>query len=191
MSPATVTAPTERQLRYLRVLAANTATSFTYPSTRAQASRQIDRLRKLEVQPSAPILERDGVDEEELFYATAVHASELSGWGSTCSWRTRPCTSPRFVNVHTAEPTELASYTVTGGQRVLRAQRVSGVLILTDDPSAPGGRSYVVEREVGWEADGALEALIADYLAQARELDEVPMASAAIRRMLGRPGGDA
>lgn len=190
MSPATVSAPTERQLRYLRVLAARTATSFAYPATRAEASRQIDRLRKLQEQPR---LERDAVEGETLVYATAVHASEVSGWGSTCSWRagSRPSKPPKLPSVSGTEPTELARYTVTAGERVLRVQLLGSHLALTDDPALPGGRSYLVEGEVESDADGALEALIADYLVQARELDHVPMADAAIRQMLEQPGADA
>lgn len=37
--------PTARQQRYLRLLAEQTGTSFTPPETRAQASREIERLR--------------------------------------------------------------------------------------------------------------------------------------------------
>jgi len=41
---ATATAPTPRQQRYLRQLAEQTGTSFTPPTTKAQASREIKRL---------------------------------------------------------------------------------------------------------------------------------------------------
>lgn len=188
MSPPTVTAPTERQLRYLRILAAKTATSFTYPHTRAEASRQIERLRKLRFEPNTPSLERDVAEEEDLVYATAAHASEVSGWGSSASWRAGSRTSqwPELPSVPMQEPTELARYAVTGEERVLHAQRVGVSMRVTDDSVLPGGPSYLVEGEVELKAPGVLEALIADYLAQARELDQVPMASAAIAQMLKR-----
>ncbi len=193
MSAPTVTAPTQRQLRYLRVLAAKTATSFTYPHSRAEASREIERLRKLEFQPHTPCLQGDVAEAEGLLYATAVHASEVSGWGSSASWRAGSRTSewPELPRVPPDEPSELARYKVTGAERVLRGQRVGGALRVTDDPAAPGGRSYLVECEVELDADGVLEALIADYLAQAGELDQVPMASEAIAQMLGRPSANA
>ncbi|MGE4428584.1 MAG: DUF3072 domain-containing protein [Solirubrobacteraceae bacterium] len=37
--------PTGKQLAYLRTLAERTGTTFTIPSTRRQASRQIDAMR--------------------------------------------------------------------------------------------------------------------------------------------------
>jgi len=39
--------PTPRQLRYLRVLAGQTGTTFTPPTSSAEASREIDRLAAL------------------------------------------------------------------------------------------------------------------------------------------------
>ena len=40
------TAPTPRQQRYLRQLAEQTGTSFTPPKTKAEASREIDSLKR-------------------------------------------------------------------------------------------------------------------------------------------------
>jgi hypothetical protein len=75
------------------------------------------------------------------------------------------------------ERVELARYTISSGERILHGQRVAGVVRITDRPAGDTGRSYLVER--GLEKDGyaALKALIADYLAQANELDDVPMAT--------------
>lgn len=74
---------------------------------------------------------------------------------------------------------ELARYTVSAGERVLFGQRVDGVVRVSDVPARAGGRAYLVER--GLEQDGscanaALQALVADYLRQARRLDAIPMA---------------
>jgi hypothetical protein len=74
---------------------------------------------------------------------------------------------------------ELARYTVSAGERVLCGQRVNGVVRVTDVPACGRGRAYLVERELeqeGSHANAALQALIADYLRQARRLDAVPMA---------------
>ena len=64
--------------------------------------------------------------------------------------------------------TELARYTVAGAERVLYGQRVDGVVRVTDRPAQPGGRSYLVERELERDGNGALDALVVDYLAQAQ-----------------------
>ena len=79
------------------------------------------------------------------------------------------------------ERVELARYTVTAGERILYGQRIDGVVRITDRPATNngGGRSYLVERELEQEGPGAyaaLQALLADYLAQASVLDRVPMA---------------
>lgn len=79
----------------------------------------------------------------------------------------------------TGERVELARYSVGGCERVLFGQRVDGVVRLTDVPVG-GGRAYLVERrleEEGSGANAALQALIADYLREARRLDAVPMAA--------------
>ena len=48
---------------------------------------------------------------------------------------------------------------------------------ITDRPASGTGRSYLVERECEQDGYSALKALVADYVEQSRELDEVPMAS--------------
>ena len=55
---------------------------------------------------------------------------------------------------------------------------------ITDNPARGRGRAYLVER--GLEQDGnlALKALVADYLALADRLREIPMASSPIERYL-------
>ena len=75
---------TARQLRYLRELAARTATTFTYPATRRQASGEIARLRTLPRQPRERQL---GGEQTAPACATAVDPSEVAGYGSTASWR--------------------------------------------------------------------------------------------------------
>jgi hypothetical protein len=74
----------------------------------------------------------------------------------------------------TNEPVELARYTVRGGERVIRGQRVLGVVRLVDDPACGEGRHYVIERELTVMAE--LDAILADYLEQARLWDVIPAA---------------
>lgn len=84
---STLAPPTPRQLSYLKALAARTASSFAYPATRADASREIERLRSLPDQPRPPRVPSDPDDPQSLTYATAVHDSEVVGYGSCASWR--------------------------------------------------------------------------------------------------------
>ena len=72
----------------------------------------------------------------------------------------------------TGEPVELARYQISSGARILRGQRILGVVRVSDVPADGGGRRYLVEREIGSMAE--LEALVADYLQQAAKWDAIP-----------------
>jgi hypothetical protein len=87
------------------------------------------------------------------------------------------------ITPHVGERVELGRYRTSSGERVLYGQRVNGVVRITDNPTG-GGRAYLVER--GLEEDGyaALNALLADYLGQAGELDGVPMATSILANYL-------
>lgn len=121
MSASTTLKPTVRQLTYLRALAARTATTFASPATRRQASREIARLRTLARQPHTPATETYR-EQERLAYATAVDASEVTGFGSSARWRhstprsskAASPTAPERVDV--AE-SELGRYTASDGER--------------------------------------------------------------------------
>jgi hypothetical protein len=71
------------------------------------------------------------------------------------------------------ERVELGRYRAAHGERVLVGQRVCGVVRVSDVPSSGRGRRYLVERELTSRAE--LEALVADYLAQARVHMDCPM----------------
>ena len=71
---------------------------------------------------------------------------------------------------------ELARYTVPVGERILYGQRVDGVVRVTDVPALGRGRAYLVERQLERDGCDAVKALVADYLQQARLLEDVPMA---------------
>ena len=84
--------------------------------------------------------------------------------------------APRSTRRRTCEPVELARYSVPCGERVLVGCRVRGEAILVDTPSGDEGHVYLVERNLDEDGNGALQALIAVYLADADEHQTVPMA---------------
>ena len=82
--------PTVRQLRHLRRLAQRTGTTFTQPTTKAEASRAIEALT---ARPFSSKVERylDGertlAERRGAHDATAVTDDEISGQGSSARWR--------------------------------------------------------------------------------------------------------
>lgn len=83
--------PSAKQLRYLKDLAQQRGESFTYPQTAAQASAEIERLkgrgrmsrtdRRRETRELSRQMAERGGD------AAAVRSSEVTGYGSTATWR--------------------------------------------------------------------------------------------------------
>jgi hypothetical protein len=171
-------------MAYLRALAAQTGTTFTPPHTRRQASCEIDRVRRLRDVRGAHI-ELPADDDDKQFYATALQAHEVSGFGSSARWRVDTPAGRRAPRQHQVGAlTELARYEVAGGERVLYGQRIDGCVKVTDRPANGAGRSYVVDRELERDGYGALKALVSDYLEQAKELDAIPMASSSLASQL-------
>ena len=134
------TKPTARQLRYLRSLAQRTGQTFTYPHTAAEASREIDRLKRArpsslaELEIEREIADAVAVGERD---AARVRADEIDGYGSSATWahhRHREPTpssdrpAPKRTTPVVGKRTELARYTVAEGERVLYGQRVDGVV---------------------------------------------------------------
>ena len=84
--------PTPRQLRYLRILAERTGTTFANPSTRGEASREIRRLKAL---PSLTASERRherrtlDADRERLQPASAIQPGGDQWLRLTCGWAKR------------------------------------------------------------------------------------------------------
>jgi hypothetical protein len=105
--------PTSRQLQFVRSLAEQTGTSFTPPKTRAQASREIERLLALkdagyvELAIRSSDVEAEPIQAEpvetELVYATGVQPGEVVGFGSNCQW------------LHSMRPVEFARSVQTDG----------------------------------------------------------------------------
>jgi hypothetical protein len=166
-----------------RVLAEQTATTFTPPTSVAQASREIDRLaaRKRERGPHRELPD----SAERPVYATAPAPDEVSGWGSSATWRSSsPARAAMGRPSGVGERTELARYRVSAGERVVYGQRINGCVRITDRPASGTGRSYLVERELERDGYSALKALVADYVEQARAFDAVPMASSILHDQL-------
>jgi hypothetical protein len=182
MTTASIEArPTPSQLRYLKLLAQRTETTFVYPTSRAQASREIERLRCLPAALRVPPTERESGEEPES-YATAVCDEEVRGRGCTASWRHKRERNQDAPECKTmlSEKVELARYHLRSGERVLCAERIQGKMCVVDMPAQPGGRRYVVERNVHPDGNAGLKALLADYVAQARDCGRVPMATSAL-----------
>ena len=82
--------PTKPQLRELRRLADRTGQSFAYPATRAEASKQLQRLAKAAKSTAAEraIDRREIVREDHpLLNAARVYDDEIEGYGSSARWR--------------------------------------------------------------------------------------------------------
>ena len=80
--------PSPKQQRYLRLLAEQTGTSFTPPRTKAEASREIERLKKLGASPRHERAEdRKAVAKTQRGGEGRVRPSEVSGYGSYARWR--------------------------------------------------------------------------------------------------------
>jgi hypothetical protein len=88
-NPVKAKGPTKRQLKYLRSLATSRGESFTYPTTTAEASHEIERL--LDRRPSSYTerrieREEDSRDEARRGDAASVRDFETTGYGSSARW---------------------------------------------------------------------------------------------------------
>ncbi len=83
--------PTAKQLQYLRDLALRCGETFAYPSTAAQASAEIERLKGRKRTGTAQRrnetrrLSRDLAERQG--DAASVRSDELQGYGSSATWR--------------------------------------------------------------------------------------------------------
>lgn len=81
--------------------------------------------------------------------------------------------APSASKTGTNDPVERGRYTVDGRERVLWAQRVEGTVCLTDaPPEGQRGRPYLIEDDLTSIAE--LDAIVADYLAQAQKHRGIP-----------------
>lgn len=96
MKPTTTTGsakkPTRKQLDYLRSLAEQTATTFTPPRYRDEASAEIDRLLNLTRSSRADRTREQRAVQRDLAErpdeAARVRRDEVSGYGSSARWAT-------------------------------------------------------------------------------------------------------
>jgi Protein of unknown function (DUF3072) len=87
--------PTHKQLAYLKSLAEQTGTTFTYPTTSAQASAEI---RRLQAQPRSSAGERTrerrdiarGLAERPDDAAALRIGRDVRGYGSSARWAHTP-----------------------------------------------------------------------------------------------------
>jgi hypothetical protein len=90
-SPQDPKRPSARQLRYIRDLANSKGETFIYPQTRAQASAEIDRLKRRRRSASSDRRRESSELSRELAAgpadAAAVRPEEISGFGSRATWR--------------------------------------------------------------------------------------------------------
>jgi hypothetical protein len=82
--------PTTKQLAYLRALAHRTGQTFTLPATRADASRDIRRLREATPSSRQELGEERRAIRDALSVGdgarAAVRDEEITGYGSSCEW---------------------------------------------------------------------------------------------------------
>ncbi len=175
------------QLSYLRDLASQTGTTFTFPKTPRQASCEIVRLKGLKATRGryleAPPLD---LDPGEQSYATEQKPGEIVGYGSSAR-RGDPapqCSAPTLAPQRAAgEPLELGRYETKAGEvRALYGIRVDGEPRIIDAAAGQAGRIYTVEQELCEQGGNSeVKALVADYIAQAEQLGRIPMAKSRCR----------
>lgn len=189
MATSSMLPPTNRQLRYLRALAERTGTTFSVPANRAEASRSIEALRGRKREPEAPWNRPGSAAERPPTYGTAVHESEVSGFGATAHWRHTGPTTPRTAPPPKPGRTsrEVGRYHLGDAARVLSVEHNGDAVRLIDQPVSGEGASYLVEPDIRMDDDGSLQALVSDYVTQAERLGDVPMSRLAA---LPRPDAD-
>jgi hypothetical protein len=175
--------PTREQLRYLRILAERTGTTFTPPRSSKHASSEIGRLKRM--------LEQRGRHEElpevagqPSIYSTAPVAEEIEGRGANARWRTSPPSWRGCPALRPARETVLAAYEVGGERREVVGEREAGKPRLVDRAASGTGRRYLIEGEIAGDGLAAVEALVADYVEQAAELDRIPMTASVLAQKL-------
>lgn len=89
---ATDPRPTPKQLRYLRSLALQRGETFAVPATKAEASREIRRLRSRKRSSKAELYhDRNEVSKglSSSPDAARVRDDEITGYGSSATWSKR------------------------------------------------------------------------------------------------------
>ncbi len=84
--------PTPRQQRYLRQLAIQRGVTFVVPTTRAEASRAIDALKRRKPEPFADRSREIRAVQRDMACnrgddARVLHDVETEGYGRTATWK--------------------------------------------------------------------------------------------------------
>jgi hypothetical protein len=174
--------PTPRQLNYLKSLAERSGTTFAYPATKAQASREIERLK----QRTPDTADQRRREREEITTdiaeasADAVRhtAEETAGHGATARWAHNTDPRPAVPANASATPQpaasrELARYRISAGERMIRGERINGKVALSDAPVDHAGRVHLIERHVTSTAE--LQAIVTDYITTSQRHDKPAM----------------
>ena len=86
-------APTQKQQAYIRTLALQRGVSFTPPTSKAEASRLINELKRLRPTPAADRVRELRAVQADMATrrgdATRVRRFEVEGYGSTAEWSQR------------------------------------------------------------------------------------------------------
>jgi hypothetical protein len=87
--------PTGRQQRYLRQLALQRGVTFAVPTTRAQASRAIDTLKRRQPEPVADRRREIRAVQDDMAQgrgdsAKVLEGVETTGYGSSATWKGGP-----------------------------------------------------------------------------------------------------
>jgi len=189
MSPhtSTRTTATPKQLSYIRHLALQTGTTFTPPGTRRQASCEIERLRGVKASRGTYLeVPRHHLDPAEQPYATEQKPGEVIGYGSSA--RRGDPAPPRSAQALAperagGEPLELGRYeTKAGEKRALYGIRIDGKPRIIDAAAEGRGRIYTVEEDLCEKGGaGEVKGLVANYIAEAKQLGRIPMAASTRR----------
>jgi hypothetical protein len=178
---ATTRRPTSKQLCYLRVLAERTGTTFTPPKTSSDASAEIGRLKRV-LEARGRYEELPDAENDVPVYATAPTPEEIVGRGADPGWRvSRP--NPDDSSGERS-PRVLSSYEVGEERREIVGVRSAGAPVLIDRPANGKGRRYVVETDVAIDGQRAVDALVAEYIKQAKLLRAIPMTASLLRQEL-------
>lgn len=189
--------PTPRQLRYLRVLAEQTGSTFTPPTSSPQARRMIEEIKARKRTPHGDIRrERRELTRDMASHhgdAAQVKPEEISGHGSSATWaKAETHNSPRAVHQkqgtlaaaappdapQKGEPHAHLCYRIGNERRLIVIQRIRGAIRVGDLPEGKGKRYLIADRLA---TCGELDTLLAHYTSQAQELGVIPASPAGLR----------
>jgi hypothetical protein len=81
------------------------------------------------------------------------------------------------------KPVELARYSVHGCERIVYGKWIDDLVHVIDAPTGGRGRFYPVDCCRAHDGRAAVEALVADYICQAKRGGEIPMVAGIVERV--------